>query len=64
MEQTEQAIDRAYQVQIARLYDTLTDGLLDAKGDSQKKAEATEKFKKGLTFAAEVRDSARKGAGL
>jgi hypothetical protein len=64
MEQIEQAIDRAYQAQISGLYEALATGLLAAQGDSEKKAKATKKFKKGLAFATEVRDTARKAAGM
>ena len=64
MEGIEKAIESAYSAQIMTLYKVLTQGILNAKGDAQKKSKAEKKFKKGLEFAADVRQSARVAAGL
>ncbi len=64
MEGIETAIENAYSAQVMALYKVLSQGILNAKGDAQKKSKAEKKFKKGLEFAAEVRQSARAVAGL
>ncbi len=64
MEVIEKAIDNAYAAQIMTLYKVLAQGILNAKGDVQKKSKAEKKFKKGLELATEVRNSARAAADL
>ncbi len=64
MEQIEKAIEGAYTAQITAMYNILSQGILEAKGDAQEKAAAQDRFRKGLEFAAEVRASARAAAGL
>ncbi|MDP6778183.1 MAG: hypothetical protein QGI83_15615 [Candidatus Latescibacteria bacterium] len=64
MDTVEKAIESAYTAQISGLYKVLIQGFARAKSNAQKKTEAQDKFRRGLTFAAEVRDSARAAAGL
>lgn len=62
MEVIEKAIEAAYQAHIASLYKALSQSILTANGDLNEIAAAESRFKKGLDFAADIRDRARKAA--
>ncbi|KGJ91753.1 hypothetical protein [Colwellia psychrerythraea] len=64
MKQIEKAIEVAYQNQISSLYGVLSNSILMADSDDGKLTEAEALFSKGLDFAADVRNRARKAAGL
>lgn len=55
MTTVEQAIESAYQVQITHLYNALSHAVLAANGDLNEINAAEASFKKGLTFAADIR---------
>ncbi len=64
MEVLEKAIEGAYKAHISSLYKVLSQSLLSAGGDLNEIAAAEIRFKKGLIFAADVRNKARAAAGL
>ena len=64
MKQIEKAIEVAYQNQISSLYGVLSNSILMADSDDGKLTEAEALFSKGLDFASDVRNRARKVAGL
>ena len=64
MKQVENAIEVAYQNQISSLYGVLSNSILMADSDDRKLTEAEALFSKGLGFASDVRNRARKAAGL
>ena len=64
MEVLEKAIEGAYKAHISSIYKVLSQSLLSAGGDLNEISAAEIRFKKGLIFAADVRNKARAGAGL
>ena len=64
MESVEKAIEAAYRAHISSLYKVLSQSILTANGDLNEISAAETRFKKGLEFAADVRDKARSAAGL
>ncbi|MGB2742556.1 MAG: hypothetical protein WBC60_18580 [Cognaticolwellia sp.] len=64
MEAIENAIEAAYQAHISSLYKVFSQSLLSANNDSDEITAAENRFKKGLDFAADVRNKARVAAGL
>ena len=55
MTTVEQAIESAYQAQITHLYNALSHAVLAANDEPSEINAAEASFKKGLTFAADIR---------
>ena len=64
MEHTEKAIEAAYRGHVIGLCNVLSLEILSANGDEEKIKAAEERFKKGLSHAADVRARARVAADL
>lgn len=64
MDTIEKAIEAGYQTHIASLYKTLSQSILAANGNSDDITSAEFRFKKGLVFAADVKNKARAAANL
>jgi len=64
MEAIEKAIEKAYQAHISSLYKVLSQSILSANEDPSEILAAQSRFKKGLEFAADVRQKARAAAEL
>ncbi len=60
----EKALEVAYQAHITNLYKVLSQAILAANDDEQEIDAAEQRFRKGLTHAANVRKRARKVTGL
>jgi len=64
MKHLEEAIEAAYEAHIMSLYKALSDSMLAANESEAGMADAQERFRHGLAFAADVRARARAAAGL
>jgi hypothetical protein len=64
MDPIEKAIENAYQAHISSLYKVLSQSILSANTELNEIVAAENRFKKGLEFAADVRNRARNAAGL
>lgn len=60
----EKAIESAYSSHVVSLYKALSQAILMAKGNTSEIESAEERFSRGLAHAEEIRDRARRLAGL